>query len=248
MHTIGEVPPKRRLGRYAYPTSHRVIELVAVALSAVFGFVFAVQVADGLLGSLDLATAGFTVLAVVFAVVAADFASGLVHALCDNLGSVDTPLVGQKFIRSFREHHTDPVDMTRGDFVRVNADNFLVCLPILVPVTFWLSVDDHPFLATFLLATMGFVVVTNQIHKWAHMAEVPASVRWLQAHRLVLSPEHHRVHHTPPYDSHYCITSGITNPFLTRIGFWPVLMRFCRWVGRSVGESPATGHPHGPGA
>jgi hypothetical protein len=35
------------------------------------------------------------------AYLAADFLSGLVHAL-RNLGSVDTPVVGQKFIRSFR--------------------------------------------------------------------------------------------------------------------------------------------------
>lgn len=240
METIGELPPKRRLGRYAYPTSHRVIEIVAVALFVVFGVVFAVQVTGGLLGSLDLATAASTVLAVFLAVVAADFASGLVHALCDNLGSVDTPVVGQKFIRSFREHHTDPLDMTRGDFIRVNADNFLICLPVLVPVVLWLDVDVHPFLATFLISMMGFVVVTNQIHKWAHTAQVPRLVRWAQAHRLVLSPEHHRVHHTPPYDSHYCITSGLTNSFLTRIGFWPALMRVCHRLGR-VGhhEAPA---------
>ena len=73
------------------------------------------------------------VVAVGLAYLAADVLSGLVHAVCDNLGSVDTPVVGQKFIRSFREHHTDPLDMTRGDFVRVNADNFLVCLPVLDP-------------------------------------------------------------------------------------------------------------------
>ena len=240
MQAIGELPPKRRLGRYAYPTSHRVIEIVAVVLFVGFGAAFAVQVTGGLLGSLDVATAVMTVLAVFSAVVAADFASGLVHALCDNLGSVDTPIVGQKFIRSFREHHTDPLDMTRGDFIRVNADNFLICLPILIPVTIWLDVEGHPFLATFLVSMMGFVVVTNQIHKWAHTADVPRPIRWAQAHRLILSPEHHRVHHTPPYDSHYCITSGITNRFLTGIGFWPALMRVCHRVGR-IGhhEAPA---------
>ena len=240
MQTIGDAPSKRLLGRYSYPTSHRVIEISAVLLFIGFGGVFSLRLASSLMGSLDGGTVAVVAFAVLAAALAADFASGLVHALCDNLGSVDTPVVGQKFIRSFREHHTDPLDMTRGDFIRVNADNFLICLPILIPVTIWLDVEGHPFLATFLVSMMGFVVVTNQIHKWAHTADVPRPIRWAQAHRLILSPEHHRVHHTPPYDSHYCITSGITNRFLTGIGFWPALMRVCHRVGR-IGhhEAPA---------
>lgn len=106
----------------------------------------------------------------------------------------------------------------------------------------------HLTVSSFLLALMGFVVVTNQIHKWAHMASVPTSVRWLQARHLILSPEHHRVHHTPPYSSHYCITSGITNRSLTGIGFWPALMTGCRSVGRLFAGSPATGSSQGPNA
>jgi len=248
MEATTELPPQRLLGRYSYPTSHRVIEIVAVVLFYGFGAVFAWRTVASLVDSLDPATVAVAAIAVLAALIVADFASGLVHALCDNLGSVDTPLVGQKFIRSFREHHTDPLDMTRGDFVRVNADNHLVCLPFLVPAVLWMDVSAHPVLAPFLLALMVFVVLTNQVHKWAHVAEPPAVVRWAQAHKLVLSPEHHKVHHTPPYDSHYCITSGITNPFLSRIGFWPALMRFCRWLGRFVGGSPAAGHSQGPGA
>ena len=40
----------------------------------------------------------------VVAFLLADFLSGLVHVLCDNLGSPWTPFVGQKFIKAFREH------------------------------------------------------------------------------------------------------------------------------------------------
>lgn len=248
MDTTAEQPPPRLLGRYSYPTSHRVVEIAAVLAFAGFGTVFAVRVIGEALGRPVLVTLALGLLAIALAAVVADFLSGLVHALCDNLGSVDTPVVGQKFIRSFREHHTDPLDMTRGDFIRVNADNFLACLPVLIPAVLWLDVGSHLFLSAFLLALLGFVVVTNQIHKWAHMAEVPAAVRWLQRHQLVLSPAHHRVHHTPPYRSHYCITSGVTNPVLTRIGFWPALLRACRWLGRFVGGSPAAGSSQGPGA
>ena len=248
METTTELSHSRLLGTYSYPTSHRVIEIVSIAVFAVFYAVFGLRAVAAVGDDLDVATVGLTVLAAFLALVLADFLSGMVHALCDNLGSVDTPVVGQKFIRSFREHHTDPLDMTRGDFVRVNADNFLVCLPILIPCVLWLNVGSNPFVSTFLVVLMAFVVVTNQIHKWAHTDQVPGPVQWLQARRIVLSPDHHRVHHTPPYDSHYCITSGVTNPLLTKVGFWPVLLRFCRWAGRFLGGSPATGSSQGPGA
>lgn len=230
--------PRRLLGRYSYPTSHRIIEIMAVGVFAVFGGVFLVRVVEAL-DERSLMTGGLVAAgAVLVSVIVADFLSGLIHAVCDNLGSVNTPVVGQKFIRSFREHHDDPLDMTRGDFIRVNADNFLVCLPILIPCVLWLDVGANLFLSVFLIALMGLAVITNQIHKWAHLDTVPAPVGWLQRRGLVLSPEHHQFHHTPPYDSHYCITSGITNPFLTRIGFWPVLLRAFRWLGRFLPGSP----------
>jgi len=252
MDESGELPPRRRLGRYSYPTSHRVIEILAIVVFVGVAGVFAWRVIAEVIDRLSPGVVLGVLASAFLAFVAADFLSGLVHAICDNLGSVDTPIVGQKFIRSFREHHTDPLDMTRGDFVRVNADNFLVCLPVLIPCVLWLDVDDHLYLATFLLSLTALVIVTNQIHKWAHIVRigqpVPALVHMLQRQGVILSPEHHQVHHTPPYDTHYCITSGITNAPLARMGFWPVLMRSCRWIGRRLPGSPAVTGDTGPSA
>jgi hypothetical protein len=234
--------PRRWLGEYTYLTSHRIIELAAIVVWIGCTAVLAMQVVGAAVDQLSIGTVLGMTVAVGAAYLAADVLSGLVHAVCDNLGSVDTPVVGQKFIRSFREHHTDPLDMTRGDFVRVNADNFLVCLPVLLPVLLWVDLSSHLFAATFVLALTGLVVVTNQIHKWAHIARtgepVPAAVTWLQDRGVILSPSHHEVHHTPPHASHYCITSGVTNPFLTRIGFWPALLRACRFVGFRSAAGP----------
>jgi ubiquitin-conjugating enzyme E2 variant len=216
------------LGRYDYPTSHRVLEIVSLAAFGVFGTLFTVRVTLALAGHLSwLALVGIVV-AFTVGYAVADFLSGLVHFLFDNFGSPDTPVVGQKFIKPFRDHHDDPTAMTLGDAVAVNADNCFACLPVLIPVFFLLNAHRHPFIGLFLVALLFFTMLTNQLHKWAHMAQRPAPIDWLQRHRLVLSVGHHQVHHTAPFDTHYCITWGVLNPALERLGFWRLMLRTFR--------------------
>jgi plasmanylethanolamine desaturase len=154
---------------------------------------------------------------VVCAYVCADFLSGLVHLLFDTVGSPDTPVIGPKFIKPFRDHHDDPFAMTRGDFVAVNADNFFVCLPVLTPAVVLLDVRDHPYIASFLLALMVPVLMTNQIHKWTHVPQAPRLVRVLQARGIVLSNDHHDVHHAEPRNRNYCITWGAMDRVLNAL-------------------------------
>jgi len=68
-----------------------------------------------------------------------------------------------------------------------------------------------------------WVMFTNQIHKWAHTKNPPQWVIVLQKYKLFLSPQHHRIHHTPPFESQYCITTGWLNGLLNRINFFRVL-------------------------
>ena len=68
-------------------------------------------------------------------------------------------------------------------------------------------------------------VPTNQIHYWAHSPQPPAWVAWLQRRRLILSPDHHDLHHASPFATHYCITTGWCNSLLARLGFWRGLER-----------------------
>ena len=65
------------------------------------------------------------------------------------------------------------------------------------------------------------ILLTNQFHKWSHLEDPPAWVALLQRTRLILSPVQHEVHHTPPFDRYYCITTGWMNPPLDWIGFFP---------------------------
>ena len=84
---------------------------------------------------------------------------------------------------------------------------------------------------------MWWIMMTNQFHKWAHLeaSELPKALRLLQRTGLILSPEHHQLHHQAPFATHYCITSGWLNGPLAKLCFFRRLERI---VTRVTGAVP----------
>jgi plasmanylethanolamine desaturase len=204
------------LGTYDYPTSHRVFEFVSVGTFIGFAAALVWRVVDEVSDRMSAPIALLIVGLVLAAYAVADLASGIVHFLLDNFGSPETPVIGQKFVKPFRDHHVDPMEMTRGDFIAVNADNVFVCLPVIIPAFFFLETTAHPYAGVFIVGLVAGVIMTNQLHKWAHMPTVPRLVAAAQRHGVVLSKEHHSVHHSGAYDSNYCITWGHLDLLLNR--------------------------------
>lgn len=201
-----------------YGRGQRLIEVASIAL-------FVPLAGWGLLRLAQESGAWFPLLVLAAAPcgwIAADLFSGLLHYSFDTWGSVKTPVIGSAFIRPFREHHADPQEMTRHDFVETNGSSCLAGLPLLVAAGL-ISLDSVFLLfiqAIFVFTAFGGVA-TNQCHKWAHMDEAatPRLVRLAQRWRLALPPEHHQRHHTPPFNTHFCISCGWLNPafdFLVR--------------------------------
>jgi ubiquitin-conjugating enzyme E2 variant len=155
---------------------------------------------------------------------AADLLSGLAHWAFDSFGSTSTPVIGNAFIRPFRAHHADPEEMTRHDFVETHGASCLAGLPLLgaasfMPLESWTGILAQ---AVLLFTALG-VLATNQCHKWAHLEEAatPKLVLWAQRRWLVLPRKHHRLHHTPPFDTHFCMSSGWLNaPFNALLRAW----------------------------
>ncbi len=155
-----------------------------------------------------------------------DFVSGFVHWLADNWGNPEWPILGTGFIRPFREHHTDPKEMTRHDFVELNGNNCLISIP-----TFFLALyqpfDTAPesavFYAVFWMSTALWVFGTNQFHAWAHVDQPPRIVALLQTCRLILSRPNHDEHHKAPHNRNYCITTGWLNAPLRWLRFFEIL-------------------------
>jgi hypothetical protein len=167
----------------------------------------------------------------VTAYAAADLLSGVVHFLADNFGSAETPFLGKAFVTPFRDHHTDPEGILEHPFMIANGNNCLVSAPPLLAVALFVPIADNVIAyltAEFLLFLFLSVLLTNQFHKWAHMTSPPRVVRWLQRKRIVLSKEHHDVHHASPFDTYYCITVGWWNPLLQRSGVFEKIIAFAR--------------------
>lgn len=162
---------------------------------------------------------------------AADLLSGIVHFLADNFGTPDTPFLGKAFVMPFRDHHTDPEGILEHPFLIANGNNCLISAPPLLAVALFVPITttlSGYLFATFFLFLSLSVLLTNQFHKWAHMQSPPRTVQWLQAKGIVLSKEHHDVHHTSPFDTYYCITAGWWNPLLQRIRIFEKINAFVR--------------------
>ena len=172
---------------------------------------------------------------------AADFFSGVVHWAFDTWGSVRTPVFGRSFIRPFREHHVDPQAMARHDFVETNGASCIAGLPVVIATaTIPLHSSGWIGAQAFLLFTALGVLATNQCHKWAHQdpERLHPLVRGAQRLRLVLHPVHHRRHHTAPFDSHYCTTTGWLNGPLERGRVFRFLERVIR--ANAIRRNPAS--------
>ncbi len=193
----------------------------AMLLALQIGELFFGFINDGVLALLVMALTPIT------GYLLADFASGFVHFMGDTFGDEHTPVVGKAFIYAFREHHTDQKAITRHDFFYTNGNNCLVSLPVMIAMYHlvpgaWLA----NLLVAFLYATLFFLVIgiffTNQIHKWAHQDTPNAFARVLQRYGLILTPARHKLHHTAPYASDFCITTAWLNPMLNKLHFFPI--------------------------
>ncbi|MCO5171624.1 MAG: fatty acid desaturase family protein [Planctomycetes bacterium] len=222
---------------YSYSPVHRAVEVASIVLFATFVALLGLECVRALAGPYRAEAVWLIPTALIVGYLVADFVSGAVHWLADNFGHEKLPIIGPALIRPFREHHVDPREITRHDFIETNGNNCLVCWPWLVTYYFVLppggSLAALTFISTWLVFNVG-ILGTNQFHKWAHLEHPPAWIAKLQEWRLILSPDHHDIHHTPPFDRYYCITTGWLNPLLCdRLRFFQRAEALIRWALRA---------------
>jgi plasmanylethanolamine desaturase len=206
-----------------YTKGHRAYEIGGMLLASVLATGLLVRLAQS-----PRLSGWLMPLAALLGILSADFISGFVHWLFDTWGGVDTPVVGKLAIRTFREHHVDAKSITRHDFIETNGHNITLSVLPLTGGLYLLRGEaalGNVFCAQWLLSMAAFVAMTSQIHKWAHMDTPPRGIAMLQRARLILTAKHHEIHHTAPYENHYCITVGWLNQPLAAVRFFRILER-----------------------
>jgi hypothetical protein len=175
------------------------------------------------------------VLAIPLGVLGGDLVSGVVHWAADTYCSVDTPVVGPSLVKPFRMHHVYPRDICTHNLVETVGNVCILAFPLLSGCLYllWLMPDSGllAFAVICVALTSAATVATNQFHKWAHQERVSTFARWLQRTRLVLEPRHHKLHHTEPFNMHYCITNGWLNPLLNKVNFFRRLEATLAFIG-----------------
>jgi ubiquitin-conjugating enzyme E2 variant len=174
------------------------------------------------------------VLGAVGGLLLADLASGLVHWAADTYGTEQTPLVGQLFVKLFRVHHSDPDNITRTGFVRINGDNSMLAALFMLGMLGLRELGigpTRPWALAMLAAFSVAIAFTNLLHQWAHRNDPPALARLLHRLGLVLTPAAHARHHEAPHLSDYCITFGWLNPVLDRLDMFRRMERGLAAVG-----------------
>ena len=193
-----------------------VLDLLAVAVVTTALAVLAVRVWSGIHSAAEAVR-----LAVVLAAgyLLADLLTGFVHWFCDTFFDETTPIIGPGLIAPFREHHRDPLLMTRHGFLELTGSSFRGLAPLLALLV-WGGAALPASVNAFALAVSAGAVATNLLHRWAHDPAAPAVARGLQRIGLVLTPERHARHHAPPYAAAYCVTTGWMNPLCERLKIW----------------------------
>lgn len=210
-----------------YSSSHRTYELCGIA-TAVAGTVW---LSTKIATAPTQALSGWWMpLAALIGILMADFTSGFVHWMFDSWGNLDTPIVGKLAIRTFRHHHVDQKAITTHDFIETNGHNISLTViysaaGLLVFRTAEKVTLFDVFVGMSLVWATMFTAFTSQIHKWSHMDSPPRIVVLLQRLRIILSPDHHALHHAQPYNRNYCITVGWMNGPLRAIRFFETLER-----------------------
>lgn len=238
---MNDASPSASPRSYDYSPTHRKLEIFAIIAFFLLMSVFGYRAVVGLLSMSWLTALWILFSSAILGYITADFMSGVVHWMGDTFGDEDMPILGPGFIKPFRDHHIDPEEITRHDFIEVNGNNSLVLLIVLLPALFIFKHTELPWQAFSLSFIVWFAIgifMTNQFHKWAHLQTKPVWMQRLQAISLILSPTNHDLHHTLPYDSYYCITNGWLNPILHRIRFFEHAERIVRWTLRIPKQTP----------
>ncbi|XVF03905.1 hypothetical protein REPUB_Repub05bG0033700 [Reevesia pubescens] len=155
-----------------------------------------------------------TMLAGYVGYILADLLTGVYHWGIDNYGDASTPIFGSQ-IEGFQGHHKSPWGITRRQF----ANNLHVPARIITLTLLPINIlCNDPVIQGFVSICAGGIMFSQQFHAWSHgtKSKLHPLVVALQDAGVLVSRSQHSAHHRPPYNSNYCIVSGVWNKLLDK--------------------------------
>jgi len=208
-----------------------ILETASLSVFAILLLSLARRVSDEMHGWWDYSWAA---IAMPLGYLLADLASGTVHWFCDTFFEEDSPVIGRLLIHPFREHHRDPLAMTRHGFFELTGNSAMMLL-LPLALNYWRPLPAGPaiLLGWWCLAMFS----TNLFHRWAHLPQPPGAVQSMQHIGLILPPSHHQRHHSGDGRMAYCVTNGWINLIADRIHLFRHLERLFRAAGLPVSRA-----------
>jgi hypothetical protein len=150
-----------------------------------------------------------------------DFASGLVHWGMDTW--FDETVLGRA-VAIAREHHTHPQHILAYGFLEHatlgSAPSAVFIGPaVLVTVGCAISPLSYFFVIVWLVTSTCLFFGTS-FHNLGHRRPGSAFIRVAQKMHLIISPEHHWVHHRDDQIVRYCVINGWANYPCDRLHVW----------------------------
>ncbi|PIN16264.1 Ubiquitin-conjugating enzyme [Handroanthus impetiginosus] len=163
-----------------------------------------------------------SVFAALIGYITADLCSGIYHWAVDNYGNGKTPIFGSQ-IEAFQAHHRKPsaISTTRKLAYSLYIEAVIVTI-VVTPI----NLLSHDAVLLVFFGVFACCVMFGQVfHAWAHTPrkKLPSVVAALQDAGIIIGRVQHAAHHQPPYNSNYCIVSGVWNRFLDKAKFFMAL-------------------------
>ncbi|XP_057795342.1 fatty acid desaturase 4, chloroplastic-like [Salvia miltiorrhiza] len=160
-------------------------------------------------------------IAAMAAYLAADLGTGIYHWAIDNYGSAQTPIFGPQIV-GFQGHHHRPSEITKMHVVYNVYITAAAVAAVAIPINLLCS---DPVLLLFVGVFAGCVMFSQQFHAWAHTPKgrLPPLVAAIQDAGIILRRADHAAHHRAPFNTNYCIVSGVWNRVLDWSKFFVAL-------------------------
>jgi sterol desaturase/sphingolipid hydroxylase (fatty acid hydroxylase superfamily) len=154
------------------------------------------------------------ILLFLLAYVLADFINGLIHMVMDNADDY-TSVIGP-LVAAFHQHHHVPKYRDRPAALVFLAENGMKNWLAVYMILLIVVLHHLPPAWAFLLLAFSLLSSLAELSHYLCHNSTHRFVRVLQSMRILLHPDHHRVHHEAD-NTHYAFLNGMTNSLVNWI-------------------------------